>query len=116
ACCVNVPTASTLELHASALSSVRDMSILFDDSRSSTRPRGRSTTGLWLSVGLHVIAAVVLVVDPIRAFEKPPTPRAPSRMVFIVPATALLKLPAPPVVAPRLPAPPTPPQPIRELA
>src|SRR6476646_9882888 len=80
------------------------MSILFDDKRPIARPRGRSTTGLWLSVGLHVIAAVVLIVDPIRAFEKRP-----------MPATALLKLPPVPLVAPRLPA-PAPPKPIRDLA
>ena len=94
------------------------MSILFDDTRSrlSTPTRSRSTTGLWLSVGLHVIAVIVLIVDPLRAFEKPPTPRTPSRMVFILPATAALKLPAPPVAVPRLPVPPPPPQPIRELA
>ena len=92
------------------------MSILFDDSRSiTTRPRSRSTTGLWISVVSHVIAVVVLIVDPIRAFEKPPAPRAPARMVFVLPATAVLKLPPAPVVAPRLPAPPTPPRPVREL-
>ncbi len=37
-------------------------------------------------------------------------------MVFIMPATALVKLPSAPVVAPRLPAPPAPPPPMRELA
>jgi len=91
------------------------MSILFDDARLSTRPHGRWTTGLWLSVVLHAFAAVVLIVAPIRAFEKPSTPRTRSRLVFIVPATALVKLPPAPVVAPRLP-PPAPPRPIRELA
>ena len=30
------------------------MSILFDDAQVSTRPRGRSTTGLWLSVGVMI--------------------------------------------------------------
>jgi hypothetical protein len=44
------------------------MSILFDDARLSTRPHGRWTTGLWLSVGLHAIAAVVLVVVRILEF------------------------------------------------
>ena len=89
------------------------MSILFDDARLSTRPHGRWTTGLWLSVVLHAIAAVVVVVVPIRAFEKPSAPKR-STMVFILPAT--VKLPSAPVVAPRLPAPPAPPPPMRELA
>lgn len=77
------------------------MSILFDESRLSTRPRGRSTTGLWLSVVLHAVAAVILIVVPIRAYEKPSTPRVQSTRVFILPA----KLPPAPVVAPRLPPP-----------
>jgi TonB family protein len=89
------------------------MPILFDDTRLSTRPRGRSTTGLWLSVVVHAIFAVVLIVVPIRASEKPPTPRTRSIGVFILPATALVKLPSAPLVAPRLPPPP---RPIRELA
>jgi TonB family protein len=92
------------------------MSILFDDARLSTRARGRSTTGLWLSVVLHAIFAVVLIVVPIRASEKPSTPRVRSIGVFILPATELVKLPSAPVVAPRLPAPPAPPRPMRELA
>jgi TonB family protein len=93
------------------------MSILFDDARLSTRPRGRSTTGLWLSVVLHAaIFAVVLIVVPIRATEKPSTPRRRSIAVFILPATELVKLPSAPVVAPRLPARPAPPRPMRELA
>ena len=37
-------------------------------------------------------------------------------MVFILPATELVKLPSAPLVAPRLPAPPAPPRPMRELA
>jgi len=90
------------------------MSILFDDARLNTRPRDRATTGLWLSVGLHVIVAVVLIVIPIRASEKPSTPRMRSRAVFILPATGPVKLPAAHVVAPRLPSPP--PRPMRELA
>ena len=90
------------------------MSILFDDARLSTRPHGRWTTGLWLSVVLHAIAAVVLVVVPIRASETPSAPNMRSTMVFILPAT--VKLPSAPVVAPRLPAPPAPPPPMRELA
>jgi len=36
-------------------------------------------------------------------------------MVFVLPATALVKLPSAPLVAPRLPAPPVPPPPMREL-
>jgi TonB family protein len=76
------------------------MSILFDDARLSTRPRGRSTTGLWISVVLHAIVGVVLIVDSIRASEEPSTPRMQSRMVFVFPATELVK--AVPVVVPRL--------------
>ena len=89
------------------------MSILFDDSRLSTRPRGRSTTGLWISVVMHAIVVVVVIVDPIRASEEPSAPSSPSRMVFVLPAT--VKLPPVPLVAPRLPAPPAPP-PVREVA
>jgi TonB family protein len=91
------------------------MSILFDDPRLSTRPHSRWTTGLWLSVVLHAIVAVVLIVVPIRASEKPSAPNKRSSMVFILPATQLVKLPPAPFVAPRLPAPPTP-QRKRELA
>jgi TonB family protein len=90
------------------------MPFLFDDARLSTHPHGRSTTGLWLSVGLHVFVAVVLIVVPIRAFEKPPTPRTRGIGVFVMPATALVKVPPASIIAPRLPAPP--PQPVRELA
>jgi TonB family protein len=82
------------------------MSILFDDARLSARPRGRSTAGLWISVVLHAIVAVVLIVDSIRASEKPSPPRMQSRMVFVFPAPELVRLPSAPVVAPRLPAPP----------
>jgi TonB family protein len=92
------------------------MSILFDDARSSTRPTGRWTTGLWLSVALHAIGAIVLILVPIRASEKPSAPRTRSKMVFILPATHLVKLPPVPLVAPRLPAPPLPRRPIREPA
>src|SRR5262245_50236754 len=91
------------------------MSILFDDARLSTRPHGRSTTGLWISVGLHVIAVVVLIVVPIFASEEPSAPRTRSIEAFVLPATELVKLPSPPVVAPRLPPPPAPP-PMRQLA
>jgi TonB family protein len=90
------------------------MSVLFDDSRLSTRPHGRSTTGLWISVALHAIVVVVLIAAPIRATETPSAPRARSRTVFVLPATQLVKLPSAPLVAPRLPAPP-PRRPIREV-
>jgi TonB family protein len=92
------------------------MPVLFDDARLSTRPRGRSTIGLWLSVVLHAIVAVILIVIPIRASEKPSTPPMRSTRVFILPATEPVRLPSAPVVVPRLPAPPAPPRPIRELA
>jgi TonB family protein len=92
------------------------MRVLFDDARLSTRPPARWTAGLWLSVVLHVIFAVVLIVVPIRASEKPPTPLTPSIRTFILPATELVKLPSAAVVAPRLFDPPTPPRRIRELA
>ena len=92
------------------------MSILFDDARLSTRPHGRWTTGLWLSVVLHAIVVVVLIVVPIRAYEKPSAPSTRSRMVFIPPpVTQLVKLPPAPIVAPRIPPPPAPPRPVREL-
>ena len=90
------------------------MSILFEDARLSTRPHGRWTTGLWLSVVLHALVVVVLIVVPIRASEEPSTPRTPSRMVFIMPATALVTVPPVRLVAPRLPPPPAP-RPSREL-
>jgi TonB family protein len=90
------------------------MSILFDDARLSTCPHGRWTTGLWLSVGLHAIVVVVLIAAPIRASEEPSAPTSRSRMVFVLPAAALVKVPSVPLVAPRLP-PPTP-RPIPELA
>jgi len=87
------------------------MSVLFDDARLSTRPRGRSTSGLWLSVVLHTMV-VVLIAATIGAPEKPPTPRMRPLTVFISP----VKLPSAPLVAPRLPAPPAPPRPTHELA
>lgn len=88
------------------------MSILFDDSRLSTRPRGRWTPGLWLSVALHAIVVVVLIVDPIRASEESSPPPSRSRMVFMLPARQPVTLPSAPLVAPRVPAP----RPVRELA
>jgi TonB family protein len=84
------------------------MSILFDDARLTTPRHGRSTTGLWVSVVLHAVVTVVVIVDPIRAYETPPAPRKPSKMVFIMPATALVSLPPVRLVAPRLPALPPP--------
>jgi len=90
------------------------MSILFVDARLSTRAPGRSTAGLWLSVVLHGIVVAALIVVPIRASEKTPTPRTRSIGVFVFPATELVKLPSA-VVMPRL-APPAPPRPVRELA
>ena len=84
------------------------MSVLFDDARLSTRAPGRSTTGLWLSVALHATVAIVLIVVPIRAFEQPSAPQRRARMVFIMPAAALVTLPPAPLVAPRLPPPPAP--------
>ena len=88
------------------------MSILFDDARLSTRPHGRWTPGLWLSVVAHVIVVVVLIVVPIGATEEPSAPRTPSRMVFVMPAIDMPKLPPVRIVLPRLPAPPPP----RQLA
>jgi TonB family protein len=91
------------------------MSVLFDDAKLRTRPHGRSIAGLWLSVGLHAIAVIVVIVAPIRASENPPPPRVRSTRVFILPATELVKLPSAPIVAPRLPTPPAAPRPTREL-
>jgi TonB family protein len=88
------------------------MAFLFDDARLSTRPRGRWTPGLWLSVGLHAIVVVVVIVDPIRASEESSPPPTRSRMVFMLPARQPVTLPSAPLVAPRLPAPP----PLREVA
>lgn len=83
------------------------MSLLFDDARSPTPPR-RSTSGLWLSVGVHVLVAGVLIVVPMRGGGTPPAPRTPSMRVFL-PA---IELPSAPVARPRLVAPPPPPKPI----
>jgi len=87
------------------------MSVLFDDARLSSRPLGRSTSGLWLSVVVHAVV-VALIVVTIGAPEKPPTPRMRPLTVFISP----VKLPSAPLVAPRLPAPPATPPPMHELA
>ena len=82
------------------------MSVLFDNARVNTRPAGRSTTGLWLSVVVHAVGALALIVVPIRASEKTPSSIMRSKIVFIMPATA--KLSPARVVALRLPAPPRP--------
>jgi TonB family protein len=94
------------------------MPVLFDDARLITRPRGRSTTGLWLSVALHAVVAVVLIVIPIGATGTAPThtPAMRSTRVFVLPANEVVALPLPPVVAPRPPDPPPPPPPMRVLA
>ena len=81
------------------------MSVLFDDARLSARPRGRSTTGLWISVALHAIVVIVLIADPLGASEEPSAPRMKSRTVFVFPAAELAKLPPVALMAPRLPAP-----------
>jgi TonB family protein len=87
------------------------MPVLFDDARLSTRSPGRSTSGLWLSVGSHAIVVVLIAVTT-GVPEKPPAPRARPLTVFVAPVT----LPSAPVVAPRLPVPPAPTPPMRELA
>ena len=69
---------------------------------------GRSNTGLWISVAVHAIFAIVLIVVPFRAFEMPSAPQRRTKMVFVMPATTLVKLPPLPVVAPRRPPPPAP--------
>jgi TonB family protein len=86
------------------------MSFLFDDAHSGNRAPGRSTNGLWLSVGVHAVVGTLIVVT-LGMPGKPPTPRAQPLKVFIAP----VQLPAAPVVAPRLPAPPPPP-PVKQLA
>jgi TonB family protein len=84
------------------------MSFLFDDAHSGNRTPGRSTRGLWLSVGAHAVAGT-LIVATLGMPGKPPTPRSQPLKVFIAP----VQLPAAPVVAPRLPDPPPP---IKQLA
>jgi len=83
------------------------MSVLFDDTRSGTRPPGRSTRGLWLSVGAHVIVLPLIAATMGRP-GTPPAPRGRPLTVFVAPVT----LPSAPVVTPRLPEPP----PVREVA
>jgi TonB family protein len=86
------------------------MAILFDDARAKTPVRGRSTTGLWLSIGVHAVVLPLIAITLGKA-GKPPAPRARPLTVFIAPVT----LPSVPVVTPRRPDPPAPP-PVRELA
>src|SRR5262249_27413495 len=97
------------EQHASAFSSERQMSILFNDRRFNTgaRPRSRSSTGLWLSVVAHVtFAGVLMTVVPTRASEKTSAQRPGSMPVFRWAPTEPVKLRSIPVEAPRRPAPP----------
>src|SRR6187402_2125440 len=84
------------------------MAILFDDARVKTPARGRSTTGLWISIGVHAVVLPLIVVA-MGVPGKPPAPRTRPLTVFIAPVA----LPSVPVVAPRLPEPPPP---VRELA
>ena len=86
------------------------MAILFDDARVKTPVRGRSTTGLWLSIGVHAVVLPLIAVT-LGMPGKPPAPRARPLTVFIAPVT----LPSAPIVTPRLPDPPPPP-PVHELA
>ena len=90
------------------------MSVLFDDARLSTRAPARSSTGLWVSVVLHAVFSVVLIVVPVRTLEKPQRTR--SIEAFIMPATARMKMPPAPVVAPRVHTPPAPPRPVQKPA
>jgi len=86
------------------------MAILFDDARVSTPARGRSTKGLWISIGVHAVVLPLIVVA-MGTPGTPPEPRPRPLTVFIAP----VKLPSAPIVTPRLPDPPPPP-PVRELA
>jgi TonB family protein len=90
------------------------MAILFDDARVGTPARGRSTNGLWISIGVHAVGAVVLIALPMRSADQPPAPRTRPIKVFL--PVELAKLPPIPGVAPRLPDPPAPPKPKPELA
>ena len=87
------------------------MSFLFGDAHSGTRAPGRSTNGLWLSVGVHALVGTLIVVT-LGIPGKAPTPRVQPLKMFIAP----VQLPAAPVVTPRLPDPPDPPPPITQLA
>ena len=85
------------------------MAILFDDARASTPARGRSTKGLWISIGVHAVVLPLIVVA-MGTPGTPPEPRPRPLTVFIAPVA----LPAAPIVTPRLPDPPPPP--VREIA
>jgi TonB family protein len=86
------------------------MAILFDDARVSTPARGRSTKGLWISIGVHAVV-LPLIALTLGTPGTHPEPRPRPLTVFIAPVT----LPSAPVVTPRLPDPPPPP-PVREIA
>ena len=86
------------------------MAILFDDARVKTPARGRSTNGLWISIGVHAVVLPLLVVT-MGIPGRHPEPRPRPLTVFIAPVT----LPPAPIVTPRLPDPPAPP-PVREVA
>jgi TonB family protein len=91
------------------------MSVLFDDARFNARAslRGRSSTGLWLSVVVHAtFAGVLTAVVPTRASEKTSRPR--SIPVFVLPSTEPVKLRSVRLEAPRLPSPPVPSRPVHE--
>jgi TonB family protein len=90
------------------------MAILFDDARVGTPARGRSTNGLWISIGVHAVVAMVLIAMPMRSADMPPAARTRPMKVFL--PVELAKLPPIPVVAQRLPDPPAPPKPKPELA
>jgi TonB family protein len=95
------------------------MSVLFNDARFNTRARSRRrpSTGLWLSVVVHVtLGSVLMAVVPTRASEESSEPRLRSIRVFTLPATERVRLPSVPVVAPRLPSLPAPPRPSRQVA
>lgn len=92
------------------------MSVLFDDASLSPPKPGRSAAGLWLSVAVHAVVALVVVAAQFRQPAKPQRPRERSRLVFTLSAADLVKLPPPAVMTPRPPVLPTPAQPPREPA
>ena len=87
------------------------MAILFDDARVGTPVRGRSTKGLWISIGVHAVVLPLIVVT-MGIPGRHPEPRPRPLTVFIAPVT----LPPAPIVTRRLPDPPPPPPPVREIA
>jgi TonB family protein len=95
------------------------MSVLFTDARinAPARPRSRWSTGLWLSVVVHAtLAGVLTAVVPTRASESTSAPRPRSIVVFRLPSTEPVTVRPIHVEAPRLPAPPVAPRPVREAA